>query len=72
MLIVRLVANLQEKQRKITQVLANDEGMTTLEYALGLVAAAALAGVLYVIVKSPAVYSAFEGIITDALANGSG
>lgn len=54
---------------RFRRILANEEGMTTLEYALGMVAAAALAGVLYVIVQSNKVRSALEGIITDALNN---
>ena len=44
----------------------NDEGTTTIEYAM---AAAALAGVLYVIVTSPTVHDALQGIITNALSN---
>ncbi len=47
--------------------LRNDDGLTTVEYALGTLAAAALAIVLYTVVNSGAVSSAFEDIITDAL-----
>ena len=47
----------------------NDEGTTTIEYAMAALAAAALAGVLYVIVTSPTVYDALQGIITNALSN---
>ena len=45
----------------------NDEG--TIEYAMAALAAAALAGVLYVIVTSPTVHDALQGIITNALSN---
>ena len=34
----------------IRQLLANDEGMSSVEYALGTLAAAALAGILYTVV----------------------
>ena len=47
----------------------NDEGTTTIEYAMAALAAAALAGVLYVIVTSPTVHDALQGIITNALSN---
>lgn len=47
--------------------LSDDAGMTTIEYALGSVAAAALAAVLYGIINAPAVVDAIEGIITTAL-----
>ncbi|WP_080793122.1 DUF4244 domain-containing protein [Corynebacterium pacaense] len=48
-------------------LLRRDDGLTTIEYALGTLAAAALAAVLYTVVNSDTVVSAFEGIIGDAL-----
>lgn len=47
--------------------LDNDRGMSTIEYAFGSLAAAALAGVLYLVVNGNGVTSAIEGVITDAL-----
>lgn len=44
-----------------------EEGSTTVEYAIGAVAAAGFAGLLLVILKSDAVRSALEGIIQQAL-----
>lgn len=52
--------------------LANDRGMSTIEYAFGSLAAAALAGVLYMVVNGNGVVSAIEGVITDALSNKPG
>lgn len=49
--------------------LHDDTGMSTIEYAFGSLAAAALAGVLYLVVNGDGVTSAIEGVITDALAN---
>ena len=49
---------------------AADAGMTTAEYAVGTLAAAAFAAVLIVIVRSDAVRSALTGIITTALGMG--
>lgn len=47
----------------------DDAGMSTIEYAFGSLAAAALAGVLYLVVNGDGVTSAIEGVITDALTN---
>ena len=48
-----------------------DGGMTTAEYAVGTLAAVAIAAVLMVVVKSGAVKSALTGIIETALSAGS-
>lgn len=53
----------------MTTKLRDDEGMTTIEYAFGSLAAAALAGVLYMVVNGNGVMSAIEGVITNALSN---
>lgn len=47
--------------------LRGEDGLTTVEYALGTLAAAALAILLYTVVNSGAVASAFEDIIVNAL-----
>jgi hypothetical protein len=44
-----------------------DAGMTTAEYAVGTLAACAFAGVLYVVVRSGAVHSLLQSVITKAL-----
>ena len=44
-----------------------DRGMSTAEYAVGTVAAAAFAGLLFKIVTSPEVRQLLTGIITRAL-----
>ena len=54
---------------KSSQLIRNDEGMSTIEYAMGSLAAAALAGVLYMVINGGDVVDAIEGIITDALSN---
>ena len=54
---------------KYPQLIRNDEGMSTIEYAMGSLAAAALAGVLYMVINGGDVVDAIEGIITDALSN---
>ena len=44
-----------------------EEGATTVEYAIGAVAAAGFAGLLLIILKSDSVRAALEGIIQQAL-----
>lgn len=47
--------------------LREEKGMSTIEYAFGSLAAAALAGVLYLVVNGNGVTTAIESVITDAL-----
>lgn len=56
----------------LIQRLRNDDGMSTIEYAFGSLAAAALAGVLYLVVNGDGVVSAIENVITSALTNTPG
>ncbi|GAB3077781.1 DUF4244 domain-containing protein [Corynebacterium aquatimens] len=64
---VHLSAALEKARSRAVATLANDRGMSTIEYAMGSLAAAALAAVLYLVVNGSGVVSAIEGIITDAL-----
>lgn len=57
---------------KFKTLFTNDDGMSTIEYAMGSLAAAALAAVLYMVVNSGGVVDAFESILTDALSNSPG
>ncbi|HAT6522027.1 TPA: DUF4244 domain-containing protein [Corynebacterium striatum] len=50
---------------RMKAVLGNDEGMSTIEYAMGSLAAA----VLYAVINGGQVPDAIESIITDALSN---
>ncbi len=49
--------------------LADESGMSTIEYAMGSLAAAALAAVLYGVINASAVVDAIESIITGALSS---
>ncbi|HJG42998.1 DUF4244 domain-containing protein [Corynebacterium phoceense] len=62
----------QAAHRRVRALLGNDQGMSTIEYAMGSVAAAALAGVLYLVINNGGVSEAFESILTDALSNTPG
>ncbi|WP_296133389.1 DUF4244 domain-containing protein [Corynebacterium sp.] len=61
-----------QKIRTIQAQLANEDGMSTIEYAMGSLAAAALAAVLYAVVNGGEVTSAMTSIISDALSNTPG
>ncbi|MDO5077776.1 DUF4244 domain-containing protein [Corynebacterium sp.] len=54
---------------RINTVTDSDDGMTTIEYAMGSLAAAAMAAVLYAVVKGDTVVSAIEDIIANALSS---
>lgn len=47
--------------------LKTESGLATIEYAIVMIAAATLAGVLILIVKSDAVHAALQNLITGAL-----
>lgn len=51
----------------IDLLLRDEEGSTTIEYAMGALAAAALAGALYLVVTSGTVSDALQSIISNAL-----
>lgn len=62
-----LAARLSTHAHLMRRKLSTDDGMSTIEYAFGSLAAAALAGVLYLVVRGDGVTSAIENVITDAL-----
>ncbi|MEU7475146.1 DUF4244 domain-containing protein [Lentzea sp. NPDC042327] len=49
------------------ELLKDDSGMSTVEYAIGTLAAAALAGVIYAVVTSDFVQDLLQGLIQRAL-----
>ncbi|MFB6775872.1 DUF4244 domain-containing protein [Streptomyces sp. NPDC056352] len=53
--------------RGVARRVRTDRGMTTSEYAVGTIAACALAAVLYKVVTSPPVMAVLQSILTDAL-----
>lgn len=51
----------------LTRLVTDDEGMSTAEYAIGTIAAAAFGAILYTVVSGDNIVSALTGIITKAL-----
>ena len=56
--------------RKLRAMYRRDDGMTTAEYAVGLIAAVAFAGILYKVVSSGTVLTALTTIVKRALSQG--
>lgn len=51
----------------LTRLMADEEGMSTAEYAIGTIAAAAFGAILYTVVTGDNIVSALTGIIGKAL-----
>ena len=58
---------LQELKTRIVLFGAEDDGMSTAEYAIGTIAAAAFGAVLYTVVTGDSIVTALTGIIDRAL-----
>ncbi|MFW0789419.1 DUF4244 domain-containing protein [Gordonia sp. CPCC 205333] len=54
------------------KLIVEDDGMSTAEYAIGTIAAAAFGALLYTVVTGDNVVSALTGIITKALSTSVG
>ena len=52
---------------RIAVLLADETGMSTVEYAIGTIAAAAFGAILYTVVTGDSIVSALSNIITRAL-----
>ena len=53
--------------QRLVRTLSNDDGMTTAEYAVGTIAAASFAAILFKVVQSGAVQDGLASIIQTAL-----
>jgi hypothetical protein len=52
---------------RTSRLLTDERGMSTAEYAIGTIAAAAFAAILYTIVTGDSVVSALTGLVEQAL-----
>jgi Protein of unknown function (DUF4244) len=57
----------QRMSARIAVLLADETGMSTVEYAIGTIAAAAFGAILYTVVTGDSVVSALSNIIARAL-----
>lgn len=58
---------IREAQVKAALLMTEDSGMSTAEYAIGTIAAAAFGAILYTVVTGDNIVSALTGIIDKAL-----
>ena len=57
----------QQLRARLTLLVSDESGMSTVEYAIGTIAAAAFAAVLYAVVTGDSIVSALTNIIARAL-----
>jgi Protein of unknown function (DUF4244) len=63
-----VVANMiREVRTRMTLLLVDDTGMSTVEYAIGTIAAAAFGAILYTVVTGDSIVTALTNIINRAL-----
>ncbi len=63
-----MVANMiRELRTRMMLLLVDDTGMSTVEYAIGTIAAAAFGAILYTVVTGDSIVSALTNIINRAL-----
>ena len=62
-----MIKNVRRGTGRLRAALAGDEGMSTAEYAIGTIAAAAFAAVLYAVVRGDGVVNALTSIVQRAL-----
>lgn len=56
-----------EVRSRLTRLAVDDAGMSTVEYAIGTIAAAAFGAILYTVVTGDSIVSALTNIISRAL-----
>lgn len=62
-----LARKIRAAQAQLTMLLVDEDGMSTVEYAIGTVAAAAFGAILYTVVTGDSIVSALTNIINRAL-----
>lgn len=58
---------IQTLRRRLTVIAADEAGMSTVEYAIGTIAAAAFGAILYSVVTGDSIVGALTNIISRAL-----
>jgi hypothetical protein len=57
----------RELWARLTLIVVDDDGMSTVEYAIGTIAAAAFGAILYTVITGDSIVSALTNIINRAL-----
>jgi hypothetical protein len=58
---------IQKVRQRLTLLVVDEAGMSTVEYAIGTIAAAAFGAILYTVVTGDSIVGALTNIITRAL-----
>lgn len=61
------MSHFRELKTRLTLLMVDESGMSTVEYAIGTIAAAAFGAILYTVVTGDSIVSALSNIITRAL-----
>jgi Protein of unknown function (DUF4244) len=61
------INHFQQLKTRLTLLVVDESGMSTVEYAIGTIAAAAFGAILYTVVTGDSIVSALTNIITRAL-----
>ncbi|GAT11536.1 membrane protein [Mycolicibacterium novocastrense] len=64
---VRMGNRIRALNTRLAMLVAADDGMSTVEYAIGTIAAAAFGAILYTVVTGDSIVSALTNIISRAL-----
>ncbi|MBC2641633.1 DUF4244 domain-containing protein [Rhodococcus sp. NPDC056960] len=64
---IRALAGIRELTNRVTLLAVDEDGMSTAEYAIGTIAAAAFGAVLYSVVTGDSIVTALTNIIDKAL-----
>ena len=62
-----IASSFQRAQARMTMLMVDESGMSTVEYAIGTVAAAAFGAILYTVVTGDSIVNALTNIIGRAL-----
>ena len=62
-----VVSKIRALWARLTLLVVDDDGMSTVEYAIGTIAAAAFGAILYTVVTGDSIVSALTNIINRAL-----
>jgi len=62
-----MINMIRELQARLTVAAVDESGMSTVEYAIGTIAAAAFGAILYTVVTGDSIVGALSNIITRAL-----
>jgi len=64
---MKVIGIFRALEARVTMLAVDESGMSTVEYAIGTIAAAAFAAVLYTVVTGDSIVSALTNIIARAL-----